>query len=236
MALATGDAVVLLDGDLQDPPELIPAFYEKWREGNDVVYGRRVKRGGSRLLALCCKAFYRVFRRVSYVPMPLDAGDFSLMDRKVVRELLSLPETDQFVRGLRAWVGFRQTGVAYDRPERQAGRTKYTLRRLYRLATDGVASSSVRPLQLAQVFSFSYFVLMFVLGAVILRRLLLSDSSGVPASVLTTYLLIVSGSFVQSLCLYILGAYVGRTYIEVKRRPPYVVMETIAPPREAHDR
>ena len=134
---------------------------------------------------------------------------------------------------MRAWVGFRQTGLAYDRPQRQAGRTKYTLGRLYRLATDGVASSSVRPLQLAQVFSFSYFLVMFVLGLVIVRRLVQADVAGVPASLLLTYLLIVSGSFVQSLCLYILGAYVGRTYLEVKHRPAYLVMEVIASPADS---
>src|SRR4051812_28184872 len=116
MQIATGDAVILLDGDLQDPPALIADFYAQWRAGYDVVYGRRTRREGSRLLALCCRAFYRVFRGVSSVSMPLDAGDFGLMDRKVVSELLALPETDQFVRGLRAWVGFKQVGVDYVRP------------------------------------------------------------------------------------------------------------------------
>ena len=126
MELARGEAVILLDGDLQDPPELIAAFYAKWREGNDVVYGRRVKREGSLLHALLVKAFYRLFRRVSDVPMPLDTGEFALMDRKVVNELLALPETDQFLRGLRAWVGFVQTGVDYVRPKRAFGRSTHT--------------------------------------------------------------------------------------------------------------
>ena len=116
MELATGDAVVLLDGDLQDPPEVIPALYEKWREGNDVVYGRRSKREAPAIMAMAYRAFYRVFRAASYVPVPLDAGDFALMDRRVVDELLALPETDQFLRGLRAWVGFKQTGVDYVPP------------------------------------------------------------------------------------------------------------------------
>src|SRR4030095_9478921 len=230
---ATADLVAVIDADLQDPPELVHEMTASWRAGHEVVYGVRRRRKENPLKVAGYWAFYRLVALLSDLKVPLDGGDFGLMDQQVVTALRQLPETLRFPRVLRAWVGFRQTGVEYDRPERQAGRTKYTLRRLYRLATDGVASSSVRPLQLAQVFSFSYFLLMFVLGTVILRRLLFSDSPGVPASVLVTYLLIASGSFVQSLCLYILGAYVGRTYLEVKRRPAYLVMETIAPPDSA---
>jgi len=148
MQLATGDAVILLDGDLQDPPEVIPAFYEKWRQGHDVVYGRRGKREGSTLLAISCKAFYKIFRGVSYVPMPLDAGDFSLMDRKVVREILSLPETDQFLRGLRAWVGFRQTGVDYVRPKRAFGRSTHGWLKNVWWAKKGIFSFSFVPIEL----------------------------------------------------------------------------------------
>ncbi len=230
---ATADLVAVIDADLQDPPELIHEMTASWRAGHEVVYGVRRRRKENPLKVAGYWAFYRLVALLSDLKVPLDGGDFGLMDQQVVTALRRLPETLRFPRVLRAWVGFRQTGVEYDRPERQAGSTKYTLRRLYRLATDGVASSSVRPLQLAQVFSFSYFVLMFVLGAVILRRLLFSDTPGLPASVLVTYLLIASGSFVQSLCLYILGAYVGRTYLEVKGRPAYLVMETVAP-RSTH--
>jgi len=233
---ATADVVAVIDADLQDPPELVHEMTAAWRAGHDVVYGVRRRRKENVLKVAGYWAFYRLIALLSDLKVPLDGGDFGLMDQRVVSALRALPETLRFPRVLRAWVGFRQTGVEYDRPERQAGRTKYTLRRLYRLATDGVASSSVRPLQLAQVFSFSYFVLMFVLGAVILRRLLFSDAPGLPPSLLVTYLLIASGSFVQALCLYILGAYVGRTYLEVKRRPAYLVMETVAPVRDAHDR
>jgi polyisoprenyl-phosphate glycosyltransferase len=148
MQLASGDAVILLDGDLQDPPEMIPAFYEKWREGNEVVYGRRVKREGSTLLAICCKAFYKVFRSISEVSMPLDAGDFALMDRKVVNELLALPETDQFLRGLRAWVGFTQTGVDYVRPERAFGRSNNGWLKNVWWAKKGIFSFSFAPIEL----------------------------------------------------------------------------------------
>jgi len=227
---ATGDVVAVIDADLQDPPELIHAMTARWREGFDVVYGVRQRRKENLLKVAGYWAFYRLLALLSDLQVPLDGGDFGLMDQRVVAALRSLPETLRFPRVLRAWVGFRQTGIGYDRPERQGGHTKYTLSRLYRLATDGLASSSVRPLQLAQVFSFSYFVLMFVLGVVVLRRLVFSDEPGVSPGLLLTYLLIASGSFVQSLCLYILGAYVGRTYLEVKRRPAYLVMETVPPP------
>src|SRR5688500_8392246 len=140
MQLATGDAVILLDGDLQDPPELIAAFYAKWQQGNDVVYGRRTKREGSVFLALFANAFYRIFRGVSEVPMPLDAGDFALMDRKVVTGLLALPETDQFLRGLRAWVGFTQTGVDYVRPKRAFGRSTHSFAKNLWWARKGIFS------------------------------------------------------------------------------------------------
>jgi polyisoprenyl-phosphate glycosyltransferase len=233
---ATADLVAVIDADLQDPPELVHEMTARWREGFDVVYGVRQRRKENVLKVAGYWAFYRLVAFLSDLQVPLDGGDFGLMDQRVVAALRSLPETLRFPRVLRAWVGFRQTGVAYDRPERQGGHTKYTLGRLYRLATDGVASSSVRPLQLAQVFSFSYFVLMFVLGVVVLRRLVFSDEPGVSPALLLTYLLIASGSFVQSLCLYILGAYVGRTYLEVKRRPAYLVMETVPPAAPAHER
>src|SRR3954471_1091862 len=147
MELATGDAVVLLDGDLQDPPELIPALYEEWRRGNDVVYGRRSRREMSAIMSMACKAFYRVFRGLSYVPVPLDAGDFSLMDRRVVDELLALPETDQFLRGLRAWVGFKQTGVDYVRPERAFGRSTHSRLKNLWWAKKAIFSFSFLPIE-----------------------------------------------------------------------------------------
>ena len=147
MEVATGDAVVLLDGDLQDPPEVIPALYEKWREGNEVVYGRRSKREMSAIMSLACRAFYRVFRGVAYVPVPVDAGDFSLMDRRVVDELLALPETDQFVRGLRAWVGFKQTGVDYVRPERAFGRSTHSRLKNLWWAKKAIFSFSFAPIE-----------------------------------------------------------------------------------------
>ena len=127
MSIATGDAVILLDGDLQDPPELLEQFYGRWRDGYDVVYGVRVKHEATVFLQFAYKAFYRLFRAASYVPMPLDAGDFSLLDRRVVKAMNAMPENNRFLRGLRAWVGFKQVGVPYVRPERLFGRTTNSL-------------------------------------------------------------------------------------------------------------
>jgi glycosyltransferase involved in cell wall biosynthesis len=221
------DVVVVMDADLQDPPEVIPAMIEKWREGHDVVYGQRARRRGNPLKRIGYWAFYRLVALLADIQIPLDSGDFCLLDRRVVRAISALPERLRFPRGLRAWVGFRQTGVPYDRPVRKAGTTKYTFSRLYRLATDGVVSSSVRPLQLAQVFSVSYLLLIAALGGVIAFRHLLWPDRQVSVLLLLVYLLILTGNFVQVFCIYILGAYVGRTYLEVKGRPAYVVMEVV---------
>src|SRR3989442_3914293 len=152
MRVATGDAVVLMDGDLQDPPEVIESFFEKWRQGYDVVYGARVKRDATLFLQVAYKVFYRLFRAASYVPMPLDAGDFSLLDRRVVEALNSLPETNRFLRGLRAWVGFKQSGVPYVRPERMFGRTTNSLLRNLAWARKAIFSYSYAPLTLLTLF------------------------------------------------------------------------------------
>jgi polyisoprenyl-phosphate glycosyltransferase len=221
------DLVGILDADLQDPPELIFPMVQRWREGYDVVYAQRRRRQGNVFKRAAYWLFYRLVALLADIHIPLDSGDFCLMDRRVVRHLCSLPEKLRFPRGLRAWVGYRQAGVEYDRPERRAGRSKYTLGRLYRLATDGVISSSVRPLQLAQVFSVSYLVLTLGLGLLMLVRHVVWPAGEVPLPVLIGYLLVLSGNFVQVLCIYILGAYVGRTYLEVKGRPPYVLMEVV---------
>ena len=148
MRIATGDAVILLDGDLQDPPELIESFYQKWLEGYDVVYGERVQREATWFLQIAYKAFYRLFRSASYVPIPLDAGDFSLIARRVVEALNSLPENNRFMRGLRAWVGYRQTGVPYVRPERMFGRTTNSLLKNLGWARKAILSFSYAPLDL----------------------------------------------------------------------------------------
>ena len=234
MRIATGDAVVLLDGDLQDPPELIEALHQKWQEGYDVVYGQRVKRDATRFLQIAYKAFYRVFRAASYVPMPLDAGDFSLLDRRVVEALNSLPENNRFLRGLRAWVGYRQTGVPYVRPERRFGRTTNSL-----LKNLGWARKAI--------FSFSYMPLDFIvwlalatvgvsLGAIALQitlRLLLPEAA--PRGVTTLICLVLFLGGIQLLCLGIIGSYLAHIYDEVKRRPPFIVESILNRPPAANN-
>ena len=220
MQLATGDAVVLLDGDLQDPPELIPAFYEKWREGNDVVYGRRVKREGSALLAISCKVFYRLFRGVSYVPMPLDAGDFSLMDRKVVDELLALPETDQFLRGLRTWVGFKQTGVDYVRPQRAFGHSTHSRLKNLWWAKKAIFSFSFLPLEVLSYAGALMTVLSFL--AVMYQVIDSLRHPEIPHGISTIMVLIAFFGSLNLLAISILGEYLIRLFEEAKRRPKFI--------------
>jgi polyisoprenyl-phosphate glycosyltransferase len=227
MAASRGDVTAVIDADLQDPPELILDMLEKWREGSDVVYARRRGRDENPVKRLGYWGFYRLVALLADIKVPLDAGDFSLMDRRVVRAICDLPETLRFPRVLRAWVGFSQAGIDYDRPRRHAGRAKYTLARLYRLATDGVISASVRPLQVAQVFSVTYLFVILALGLLALLRSPAWARLDIPPWALVSYLLILSGNFVQVFCIYILGAYVGRTYLESKGRPPYLVMEVV---------
>ena len=229
MRIATGDAIVLLDGDLQDPPELIEQFYAKWREGYDVVYGRRIARDATLFLKVAYKAFYRVFRAASYVPMPLDAGDFSLLDRRVVDALNGLPENNRFLRGLRAWVGFRQVGVPYKRPERMFGRTTNSLLRNLAWARQGILSFSYIPLDLITFLAVATVIIGLLLAIVqIVARLLRPDL--VPSGFTTLIILILFLGGIQLLCLAIIGAYLAHIYDEVKRRPPYLVRSILNPP------
>jgi glycosyltransferase involved in cell wall biosynthesis len=227
---AEGDLVVVMDADLQDPPEVVLPMVDQWRRGADVVFARRRRRKGNALKRLGYWGFYRLVGFLSDIRLPLDTGDFGLMDRRVVLALRSLPERLRFPRGLRAWVGFRQEAIEFDRPERRAGTPKYAWRHLYRLATDGIASMSTRPLQVAQVCSFLFGLLTIGLLVLLLAGYATS-ASAIPKPFLLAYVLVASGNAVQSLCLYILGAYVGRTYLEVKGRPPYLVMEVVEQPR-----
>src|SRR6266446_9427363 len=165
MRIASGDAVVLLDGDLQDPPELIEALHQKWQEGYDVVYGQRVKRDATRFLQIAYKIFYRLFRAASYVPMPLDAGDFSLLDRRVVEALNKLKENNRFLRGLRAWVGFKQTGVPYVRPERMFGVTTNSLLGNLGWARKAVFSFSYLPIDVMTGLAVAIVILSVLLAA-----------------------------------------------------------------------
>lgn len=220
MQVSTGDAVVLLDGDLQDPPELIPQFYRKWLEGYEVVYGRRVKRQTGRVLALSYKAFYKLLRMMSYVSVPLDAGDCSLMDRKVVNELLALPETDQFLRGLRAWVGFKQTGVDYVRPERMFGITTNSWRKNIWWAKKGIFSFSFVPLELLSAMGLILTALSFLAGiAQVIAKILHPD---VPHGITSIIVLILFFGGVQLLAVAILGEYLMKIFEETKKRPKFI--------------
>lgn len=226
---ADADVVVIMDSDLQDPPEILLEMIDRWRQGADVVFARRRRRRGNVLKRLGYWGFYRMVALLSEIRLPLDTGDFGLMDRRVILALRALPERLRFPRGLRAWVGFRQEAIEFDRPERRAGTAKYTWSKLYRLATDGIAAMSTRPLQAAQIGTF-FFGLLTVAFLVMLLWGYLVRPSSIPRSFLVAYVLVATGNAVQSFCLYILGAYVGRTYLEVKGRPPYVVMEIVEPP------
>jgi dolichol-phosphate mannosyltransferase len=220
MQIASGDAVVLLDGDLQDPPELIAEFYAKWREGHDVVYGRRGKREGSALLAFLCRIFYRIFRGVSSVPMPLDAGDFSLMDRKVVGELLALPEADQFLRGLRAWVGFRQAGVDYVRPERRFGRSTHSWLANLWWARKAIFSFTFVPLELLGYVAVTLTCLSCI--GVVYQLVDLLRHPELPHGISTIIVLIAFFGSLNLLALALLGEYLIKIFEETKSRPKFI--------------
>jgi dolichol-phosphate mannosyltransferase len=220
MQISSGDAVILLDGDLQDPPELIAQFHAKWREGNDVVYGRRGQREGSALLALCCRAFYRVFRRVSSVPMPLDAGDFALMDRKVVSELLALPETDQFLRGLRAWVGFKQVGVDYVRPQRRFGRSTHSWLANVWWAKKGIFSFTFVPIEFLGYAAAALTSL--ALFAVIYQIVDIVRYPNLPHGIAIIIVLIAFFGSLNLLAIAIVGQYLIKIFEEAKRRPKFI--------------
>lgn len=221
---AQGDAVVLIDADLQDPPEVIHEMIAKWREGYDVVYGTRTERPGESVFKRAtARGFYRLLNRLSDVPIPLDAGDFRLMSRPVVDTLIAMPERDRFVRGMVSWVGFRQISLPYRRAERFAGITKYPLRKMLRFATDGILSFSTKPLQLsvATGMTCAFIALLGILYALIMRIFTNIWVEGWTALMIAV--LFIGG--VQLISVGILGEYVGRIYNEIKSRPLYVVQE-----------
>ena len=222
MEVATGDGIVLMDGDLQDPPEIIPQFYEKWIEGNDVVYGVRVKREMSFTMGFFYKAFYRIFSKLSYIKIPVDAGDFSLIDRKVVMQLIKLPETEQFLRGLRAWVGFRQTGVPYVRPERMFGVSTNNWRKNIAWARKAIFSFSFLPLE------FMSYLGVFLTGisflALIIQIILRFLMPNVPQGFTTIIVLVLFFGGVQVLAISIIGEYISKIFEETKKRPKFIRM------------
>jgi glycosyltransferase involved in cell wall biosynthesis len=225
---AQGDAVIVIDADLQDPPEQLERFIRKWQEGFEVVYAIREKRKEGLPKKACYWLFYRIMARVTPFEIPLDSGDFCIMDRKVVDALNSMPERNRFVRGLRAWSGFRQTGLAYERHARAAGEAKYNFRKLLRLALDGIFSFSTVPLSLvAQVgIWISGISFLGILWALVTKIFddFFSRHGFPPVQGFTTIVICVLFlGGIQMLSLGIIGEYIGRIYEEVKRRPAWVI-------------
>jgi dolichol-phosphate mannosyltransferase len=218
---ATGDCAVLLDGDLQDPPEIVPSLLAKWEEGYEVVYGERATRRASPPLRLAYKAFYRLFSRLSYLKIPVDAGDFGVMDRRVIDVLKAMPERDRFLRGLRAWAGFKQCGVTYHREARHSGRTTNSIWGLFRWAFTGLISFSFAPLELISLLC------IFVIGltgvALVVYMVLFFVTPGSPRGFQTLLVAVLFLGAVQLLSLSIIGAYVAKIFEEVKGRPRYVI-------------
>jgi dolichol-phosphate mannosyltransferase len=226
LEFARGAAVVLIDADLQDPPEVISEMVGLWKRGYDVVYGTRQNREGETAFkTLTAKWFYRFINRLSEVPIPLDSGDFRLLDCRVVDALLAMPERDRFIRGMVSWVGFRQVSLSYDRAPRLAGDSKYTLFRMARFAADGILSFSIAPLRLATVIGVTTSALALLGGLTAVGFGLANGQWVAPWTWVLLVILLLGGA--QLLCLGIFGEYLGRTYAENKRRPLYFVRETL---------
>jgi polyisoprenyl-phosphate glycosyltransferase len=217
----SGDVVVMLDGDLQDPPEVIPDMVERWREGADVVYAVRSRRVGETAFKRTTASwFYRLFRRMADIDLTPESGDFRLMDRRPLDVLLAMPERNRFLRGMSVWVGFTQTAVTFEREARAAGKTKYTLRRMLRFSFDAITSFSHRPLQFATLLGFAFSALAFLaIPLTVVARYTNIYERGVPTTIVIVLLL----GGIQLICVGIIGEYVGRIYDEVKHRPLYVV-------------
>ena len=223
--VATGRGAVMMDADLQDPPEVIPDLVERWRAGNEVVYLVRRKRKENPAKRLAYSLFYRTFRYLAEVDVPLDSGEFSLLDRKVVDVLNGMPERSRFLRGLRSWSGFRQTAVEYDRPARPSGDSQYTWRRLVRLAADGLIGFSSGPLRLAAVLGLVTAVAGLVMLAVVLVIRVSAPNLPVGWTSSLAVMLLLGGT--QLCTIGMVGAYIARIYAEVKNRPLYIVMERL---------
>ncbi len=222
---ARGQIVVILDADLQDPPELIPDMVEKWRQGYQVVYAQRTQRRQEGWFKrFTAYIFYRLLKQLADVDIPTDTGDFCLLDRKVVEVLNAMPERNRYIRGLRSWIGFRQTAIRFEREARFAGEVKYTFRKSLALAINGLVSFSTVPLRIS-----TYVGLLAAIASILMALLVLYWRIFVPNSPLTGFAMILMATFflgaVQLVCIGILGEYIGRIYEEVKGRPLYTLGE-----------
>lgn len=219
-----GDAVVIIDADLQDPPELILEMAKKWKDGYEVVYAVRAEREGESFFKLwTASLFYRLIYRITDVKIPLDTGDFRLMDRKVVNVMNNMRERHRFLRGMSAWVGFKQIGVEYKRAARKAGETKYPFRKMFRLAINAITSFSYFPLQVATFFGFAS-AGVAIIAIPVVAALRLAGSHSFEGQTTTLISVLFLGG-VQLICVGILGEYIGRLYDEAKGRPLYIVRE-----------
>ena len=234
----SGDCVIIIDADLQDPPEELGRFIAKWKEGYEVVYAIRTRRKENILKRACYAIFYRMLARIANIEIPLDSGDFCVMDRKVVRALNIMPERNRFVRGMRAWAGFKQVGLEYERHSRAAGAPKYTFWKLVKLATDGIFSFSTVPLRLATWLGLTVSALSFLGIAVVVFQKLFPATYGLfwatpPAGYTSGIAAMLFLGGVGLVCLGIIGEYLGRIYEEVKQRPLWLIHDTLglaAPP------
>ncbi|EMI09303.1 glycosyltransferase family 2 protein [Anoxybacillus gonensis] len=225
MDYASGEAIVIIDADLQDPPELILEMIGKWKEGYDVVYAKRTKRKGETFFKKATAyAFYRLLQAATEIDIPLDTGDFRLIDRKVRDELVGMRERSRFVRGLVSWVGFKQTAIEYERDERFAGETKYPLKKMIRFSLDGITSFSYKPLKLASLLGFllSFVSVVWMIAVLYLKLFTHSTVTGWSSLVMTV--LFFNG--VVLIMLGVIGEYIGRIYDEVKHRPLYILKES----------
>ena len=223
----TGDAIVIIDADMQDPPELIPEMIKLWEDGNEVIYGKRkIREGESRFKLMTAKMFYKTLNALSDVDIPKDTGDFRLVDRKVVDQMNSLPEHNKFLRGLWSWLGYKQYAFEYERKERVAGKTKYPLKKMLKLALDGIISFSSKPIKLVGLLgiisiTISFIILIYTLISYICKLNQLSAGWTSLMCAITFF------AGVQLLSLWIISEYIGRIYDETKGRPQYIVDKKI---------
>jgi dolichol-phosphate mannosyltransferase len=223
--LAQGDAVILMDGDLQDPPELLPQLIKLWKDGYHVVYTVKTSRKENWLKRLAFKSFYRILSAMSSIKIPMDAGNFSLMDRRVVEVLRTMPERNRYISGLRAWAGFQQTAVYYDRGPRFAGKPQMSLGRLFHLALDGIFSFSNAPLRAAIYFGMAAAMVSFAGGLYVVYEKLFTNLAILGWASTIVSILFVGGMILMT--LGVIGEYISRIYEEVKKRPLYVIRDKI---------
>lgn len=226
MKESSGEAIIIIDADLQDPPSVMLKMIEKWKEGYDVVYGKRIKRSGETFFKkMTAKMYYRLLTRITDVKIPVDVGDFRLIDRSVCNALNDLPERNRYVRGLVSWVGYKQTFVEFEREERFSGETKYPLRKMIKLAIDGITGFSNKPLKLASTLGYIVSCFGFIYLIIILIQKLFTDTTIQGWTSIIGLLLILNG--VTLIMLGVLGEYVGRIYDEIKARPVYIIKEKV---------